>query len=309
MIIRFIFVFLLFFKFTIGKNEEELKYIKNYIEKDLYKEVHNIEEDVTIMENCQANKLIYFIPICEENNTKENSINYSKCLVSGIMNLFFTNTSTKQIISLNNIIFDIVYEKLIFTIDNKNNTLSFNFILQNNSYNMNLNKSEFENTSFKNYFRSFESKIEINFSNRFKEILYEIKNKNKKEEFNAILSLYFLIKPYIYELVFISNNTETITYFKPFNYKLMNAIVTKNKLKAEKLIIYAEYSINYDLNYNEVEIIFENFCYEEKKMTNSNQTVNDIKNKKRFNSEMTDFIIYKINKGIDYAYKEYFKKS
>ena len=46
-----------------------------------------------------------------------------------------------------------------------------------------------------------------------------------------------------------------------------------------------------------------------KKMTNSNQTVNDIKNKKRFNSEMTDFIIYKINKGIDYAYKEYFKKS
>ena len=309
MIIRFIFVFLLFFKFTIGKIEEELKYIKNYIEKDLYKEVHNIEEDVTIMENCQANKLIYFIPICEENNTKENSIYYSKCLVSGIMNLFFTNTSTKQIISLNNIIFDIVYEKLIFTIDNKNNTLSFNFILQNNSYNMNLNKSEFENTSFKNYFRSFESKIEINFSNRFKEILYEIKNKNKKEEFNAILSLYFLIKPYIYELVFISNNTETITYFKPFNYKLMNAIVTKNKLKAEKLIIYAEYSINYDLNYNEVEIIFENFCYEEKKMTNSNQTVNDIKNKKRFNSEMTDFIIYKINKGIDYAYKEYFKKS
>ena len=307
MIIRFIFVFLLFFKFTIAKNEEELKYIKNYIEKDLYKEVHNIEEDVTIMENCQANKLIYFIPICEENNTKENSIYYSKCLVSGIMNLFFTNTSTKQIISLNNIIFDIVYEKLIFTIDNKNNTLSINFILQNNSYDMNLNKSEFENTSFKNYFRSFESKIEINFSNRFKEILYEIKNNNKKEEFNAILSLYFLKKP-IYELVVISKNTERITYFKPFNYKLMNAIVIKNKLKAEKLIIYAEYSINYDLNYNEVEIIFDNFCYEEKKMTNSNQTVNDIKNKKRFNSEMTDSIIYKINKGIDYAYKEYFKK-
>ena len=298
----FIFVFLLFFKFTIGKNDEELKFVQNFIEKDVYKKLHNIEENVILTENYTGYNLTYFIPICDVNiNRTNNSILYSNCLVTGIMDLYVTNKN----ISLINTIFEISYDKLNFTLDDKTYTLSFNFTLNSKSFNMNLNKSESLSEDIQKNFENFENVIKTNFLNRFIELFNVNKNNNKKEEFNAILSLYLLKKPYVCcSCQKLNDNDENITYFKPFNYKLMGVIVTKNQLNVGKLIIYAEYAINYDLNYNEVEIIFENFCYEEAKMSNSTQSVYDIKRKKN----IKELIINTINGEINNAYNAYFNK-
>jgi hypothetical protein len=73
----------------------------------------------------------------------------------GNYNLFVNSEN----ISLNNTIFDIYYDKLNFTIDDKTYTLLFNFTLKKNTYDMNLNKTIFKSLSNLNkYFKDFEFK-------------------------------------------------------------------------------------------------------------------------------------------------------
>ena len=312
MFIRFIFIFVLFFIFTIEKSEDKLIYVKNYIENELYKEIHYIKNNIDLTDNYKAENLNYYIPICNNgNNIINNSIIYYNCLVSGIMNLtLLINKTINENRKLNNINFDIYFDKLNFTFNDKTYTLSFIFNLKKNSFNMNLNNQILQSPFFsniKNYFKDFESKIEIDYSNKFKKILYLNNENNIINEYNAILSLYFLKPPYIYKKeIFI--NDEKITYLKPFNYKLINPIVTNKELKVDKLIIYSEYSINYDLNYNEAEIIFYNFTYDgemkSEKQTDGN--IVDKKTQKVLNEQISKSIIDKINHETFCAYNEYF---
>ena len=127
MFIRFIFIFVLFFIFTIEKSEDKLIYVKNYIENELYKEIHYINNNIDLTDNYKAENLNYFIPICDNgNNIINNSIIYYNCLVSGIMNLtLLINKTINENRKLNNINFDIYFDKLNFTFNDKTYTLSF----------------------------------------------------------------------------------------------------------------------------------------------------------------------------------------
>ena len=152
MFIRFIFIFVLFFIFTIEKSEDKLIYVKNYIENELYKEIHYIKNNIDLTDNYKAENLNYFIPICDNgNNIINNSIIYYNCLVSGIMNLtLLINKTINENRKLNNINFDIYFDKLNFTFNDKTYTLSFIFNLKKNSFNMNL-KSNFTISFFFKY--------------------------------------------------------------------------------------------------------------------------------------------------------------
>ena len=302
---NFIFIFISIFFYSNELSNESI-YL-DYIE-EILDEVQNALNDISLVQNFSGKDLIYFKPNCESKriDNSTNEIIFSNCSLSGILDfsILLYEFSEEKIVLMDTI-FDLDFEEMIFILDLTNNVLDFK-IPSKSIFDMNLNKPVFHSPLLSNitsYYEIFAEKFKNDFVNRMKSILKIENDNNKKVEFYAILSLFLIQKPHISNNI-LKENEINITYFNPYDYYTEDILITKDKLRIGKLILNVEYSINYNLSYNEIIVIFEHYNYE-KEIKYVDGEVIDIKKENKFNESLIPIVSEKIYFGLHSAFMEY----
>ncbi len=302
---NFIFIFISIFFYSNELSNESI-YL-DYIE-EILDEVQNTLNDISLAQNFSGKDLIYFKPNCESKriNNSTNEIIFSNCSLSGILDFsILLYEFSEEKIELIDTIFDLDFEEMIFILDLTNNVLDFK-IPSKSIFDMNLNKPVFHSPLLSNitsYYEIFAEQFKNDFVNRMKSILKIENDNNKKVEFYAILSLFLIQKPHISNNI-LKENEINITYFNPYDYSVEDILITQDKLRIGKLILNVEYSINYNLSYNEIIVIFEHYSYE-KEIKYVDGEVIDIKKENKFNESLIPIVSEKIYFGLYSAFKEY----
>jgi hypothetical protein len=302
---NFIFIFISIFFYSNELSNESI-YL-DYIE-EILDEVQNTLNDISLAQNFSGKDLIYFKPNCESKriNNSTNEIIFSNCSLSGILDFsILLYEFSEEKIELIDTIFDLDFEEMIFKLDLTNNVLDFK-IPSKSIFDMNLNKPVFHSPLLSNitsYYEIFAEQFKNDFVNRMKSILKIENDNNKKVEFYAILSLFLIQKPHISNNI-LKENEINITYFNPYDYSVEDILITQDKLRIGKLILNVEYSINYNLSYNEIIVIFEHYSYE-KEIKYVDGEVIDIKKENKFNESLIPIVSEKIYFGLYSAFKEY----
>lgn len=214
----------------------------------------------TILSN-KKTTLIY--PLCEQYIITDNRIEYSNCILTLVTDF---NILKGDITVLTNtgVLIDISIEKMIYTGSNEIYHLD---ISGDTQIYMNTNRAFMRSGLF-----SFIPSILPSIKNNIIEHYLSIVNSkytpnetiNKKDELNAILSLLFMRQPYYDVELF---DTEKISKVTHFNYLSSNFDCTFNMRESTRigrLTIVLEYSVNFNLNYQEAYVYFDNFYFSNK---------------------------------------------
>lgn len=217
-------------------------------------------ETFTILSN-KKTTLVY--PLCEQYIITDNRIEYSNCILTLVTDF---NILKGDITVLTNtgVIIDISIEKMIYTGSNEIYHLD---ISGDTQIYMNTNRAFMRSGLF-----SFIPSILPSIKNNIIEHYLSIVNSkytpnetiNKKDELNAILSLLFMRQPYYDVELFDTEKISKVTYF---NYLSSNFDCTFNMRESTRigrLTIVLEYSVNFNLNYQEAYVYFDNFYFSNK---------------------------------------------
>ena len=217
-------------------------------------------ETFTILSN-KKTTLVY--PLCEQYIITDNRIEYSNCTLTLVTDF---NILKGDITVLTNtgVLIDISIEKMIYTGSNEIYHLD---ISGDTQIYMNTNRAFMRSGLF-----SFIPSILPSIKNNIIEHYLSIVNSkytpnetiNKKDELNAILSLLFMRQPYYDVELFDTEKINKVTYF---NYLSSNFDCTFNMRESTRigrLTIVLEYSVNFNLNYQEAYVYFDNFYFSNK---------------------------------------------
>lgn len=209
-----------------------------------------------------SEKVYFFIPKCESFKQDEKNINYFNCVLTGVTD-FIINNGQNVVLSIPGILFDITIPYMNFTESDEVYHLDASkegtFFINTERPFLKLGAFSFIATKFEEYKNSV--------LDQYMKILNDFYTPdviNKKDELNAILSLLFMRKPfYDVNQMEIGEKRKKVTYFNYLSNKFETVVNMRDSARFGKLIIVVEYSVDFNLNYQEGNIIFDNFYFHE----------------------------------------------
>ena len=217
-------------------------------------------ETFTILSN-RKTTLIY--PLCEKYTITDNGIEYSNCILTLVTD-FNILKGDITVLTNSGVLIDISIEKMVYTGRNEIYHLDISGETQ---INMNTNKA-FMRSGLFSFIPSILPSIKNNIIAHYLSIVNSKytpnETINKKDELNAILSLLFMRQPYYDVELFDTEKINKVTYF---NYLSSNFDCTFNmreSTRVGRLTIVLEYSVNFNLNYQEANVYFDDFYFTNK---------------------------------------------
>lgn len=217
-------------------------------------------ETFTILSN-RKTTLIY--PLCEKYTITDNGIEYSNCILTLVTD-FNILKGDITVLTNSGVLIDISIEKMVYTGRNEIYQLDISGETQ---INMNTNKA-FMRSGLFSFIPSILPSIKNNIIAHYLSIVNSKytpnETINKKDELNAILSLLFMRQPYYDVELFDTEKINKVTYF---NYLSSNFDCTFNmreSTRVGRLTIVLEYSVNFNLNYQEANVYFDDFYFTNK---------------------------------------------
>ena len=217
-------------------------------------------ETFTILSN-RKTTLVY--PLCEKYTITDNGIEYSNCILTLVTD-FNILKGDITVLTNSGVLIDISIEKMVYTGRNEIYHLDISGETQ---INMNTNRA-FMRSGLFSFIPSILPSIKNNIIAHYLSIVNskDTPNEtiNKKDELNAILSLLFMRQPYYDVELFDTEKINKVTYF---NYLSSNFDCTFNmreSTRVGRLTIVLEYSVNFNLNYQEANVYFNDFYFTNK---------------------------------------------
>lgn len=217
-------------------------------------------ETFTILSN-RKTTLVY--PLCEKYTITDNGIEYSNCILTLVTD-FNILKGDITVLTNSGVLIDISIEKMVYTGRNEIYHLDISGETQ---INMNTNKA-FMRSGLFSFIPSILPSIKNNIIAHYLSIVNSKytpnETINKKDELNAILSLLFMRQPYYDVELFDTEKINKVTYF---NYLSSNFDCTFNmreSTRVGRLTIVLEYSVNFNLNYQEANVYFDDFYFTNK---------------------------------------------
>ena len=217
-------------------------------------------ETFTILSN-RKTTLIY--PLCEKYTITDNGIEYSNCILTLVTD-FNILKGDITVLTNSGVLIDISIEKMVYTGRNEIYHLDISGETQ---INMNTNRA-FMRSGLFSFIPSILPSIKNNIIAHYLSIVNSKytpnETINKKDELNAILSLLFMRQPYYDVELFDTEKINKVTYF---NYLSSNFDCTFNmreSTRVGRLTIVLEYSVNFNLNYQEANVYFDDFYFTNK---------------------------------------------
>lgn len=217
-------------------------------------------ETFTILSN-RKTTLIY--PLCNKYTITDNGIEYSNCILTLVTD-FNILKGDITVLTNSGVLIDISIEKMVYTGRNEIYHLDISGETQ---INMNTNKA-FMRSGLFSFIPSILPSIKNNIIAHYLSIVNSKytpnETINKKDELNAILSLLFMRQPYYDVELFDTEKINKVTYF---NYLSSNFDCTFNmreSTRVGRLTIVLEYSVNFNLNYQEANVYFDDFYFTNK---------------------------------------------
>jgi hypothetical protein len=135
---------------------------------------------------------------------------------------------------------------------------------------------------------------------------------NKKDELNGVLSLLFMRKVYYNTEVDDGDEFKKVTYFYYLDHQVVGVVNTRDCVKIGKLIVIVEYSVDFDLNYKQGMVEFNDFVFVDKMILYSK--VNfisegdglDEDGEEKENERIVSFIVNKVVKELQDSNDEYY---
>ena len=217
-------------------------------------------ETFTILSN-RKTTLVY--PLCEKYTITDNGIEYSNCILTLVTD-FNILKGDITVLTNSGVLIDISIEKMVYTGRNEIYHLDISGETQ---INMNTNRA-FMRSGLFSFIPSILPSIKNNIIAHYLSIVNSKytpnETINKKDELNAILSLLFMRQPYYDVELFDTEKINKVTYF---NYLSSNFDCTFNmreSTRVGRLTIVLEYSVNFNLNYQEANVYFDDFYFTNK---------------------------------------------
>lgn len=213
-----------------------------------------------------SEKVCFFVPRCESVEQDGMNIHYSNCILTGVTD-FIINNGQSVVLTISGVLFDITVPFMNFTESNEvyhlNASKEGTFFINTERPFLKLGVFSFIATKFEEYKNSV--------LDQYMKILNDFYTPdviNKKDELNAILSLLFMRKPfYDVNQMEIGEKKKKVTYFNYLSNKFDTVVNMRDSARFGKLIIVVEYSVDFNLNYQEGNIIFDNFYFHERNFT------------------------------------------
>ena len=257
-------IFLLPFLFNLFSSQSRI----DSVIRANYRTIQNTQENFdfwsnetfTILSN-KKTTLVY--PLCNKYTITDNGIEYSNCILTLVTDF---NILKRDITVLTNsgVLIDISIEKMVYTGRNEIYHLDISGETQ---INMNTNRA-FMRSGLFSFIPSILPSIKNNIIAHYLSIVNSKytpnETINKKDELNAILSLLFMRQPYYDVELFDTEKINKVTYF---NYLSSNFDCTFNmreSTRVGRLTIVLEYSVNFNLNYQEANVYFDDFYFTNK---------------------------------------------
>ena len=218
----------------------------------------NLEFGKQLTFTMNSNKKSTFVfPQCESHTIIDNGIEYSNCILTIVTEFNILNGDI-TVLTNTGVLIDIKIEKMIYKGSNEIYHLE---ISEDSQLYMNTNKAFMRSGLF-----SFIPSILPSIKNSILEQYLKIVNDkytpnqtiNKKDELNAILSLLFMRQPY-YDVELFDTEKDTI-------------VNMRESTRVARLTIILEYSVNFNLNYQEDNIHLDNFYFKDKNLTFDSST-------------------------------------
>ena len=135
---------------------------------------------------------------------------------------------------------------------------------------------------------------------------------NKKDELNAVLSLLFMRKVCYNTEVDDGDEFKKVTYFYYLDHQVVGVVNMRDCVKIGKLIVIVEYSVDFDLNYKQGMVEFNDFVFVDKMILYSK--VNfisegdglDEDGEEKENERIVSFIVNKVVKELQDSNDEYY---
>ena len=257
-------IFLLPFLFNLFSSQSRI----DSVIRANYRTIQNTQENFdfwsnetfTILSN-RKTTLIY--PLCEKYTITDNGIEYSNCILTLVTD-FNILKGDITVLTNSGVLIDISIEKMVYTGRNEIYHLDISGETQ---INMNTNKA-FMRSGLFSFIPSILPSIKNNIIAHYLSIVNSKytpnETINKKDELNAILSLLFMRQPYYDVELFDTEKINKVTYF---NYLSSNFDCTFNmreSTRVGRLTIVLEYSVNFNLNYQEANVYFDDFYFTNK---------------------------------------------
>lgn len=257
-------IFLLPFLFNLFSSQSRI----DSVIRANYRTIQNTQENFdfwsnetfTILSN-KKTTLVY--PLCNKYTITDNGIEYSNCILTLVTDF---NILKRDITVLTNsgVLIDISIEKMVYTGRNEIYHLDISGETQ---INMNTNRA-FMRSGLFSFIPSILPSIKNNIIAHYLSIVNSKytpnETINKKDELNAILSLLFMRQPYYDVELFDTEKINKVTYY---NYLSSNFDCTFNmreSTRVGRLTIVLEYSVNFNLNYQEANVYFDDFYFTNK---------------------------------------------
>lgn len=210
-----------------------------------------------------GDKVCFLIPRCESVQQDGMDIHYTNCLLTGVTDFNIKN-GQNVVLTNTGILFDITIPYMLFTESNEVYHLEVSkkgtFFMNPERPFLKLGIFSFITTKFEEYKNSV--------LEQYTKILNDFYTPdviNKKDELNAILSLLFMRKPfYDVNQIDIGEKKGKVTYFNYLSNKFDTVVNMRDGARFGKLTIIVEYSVDFNLNYQEGNIIFDNFYFHDR---------------------------------------------
>lgn len=257
-------IFLLPFLFNLFSSQSRI----DSVIRANYRTIQNTQENFdfwsnetfTILSN-RKTTLVY--PLCEKYTITDNGIEYSNCILTLVTD-FNILKGDITVLTNSGVLIDISIEKMVYTGRNEIYHLDISGETQ---INMNTNRA-FMRSGLFSFIPSILPSIKNNIIAHYLSIVNSKytpnETINKKDELNAILSLLFMRQPYYDVELFDTEKINKVTYF---NYLSSNFDCTFNmreSTRVGRLTIVLEYSVNFNLNYQEANVYFDDFYFTNK---------------------------------------------
>ena len=128
---------------------------------------------------------------------------------------------------------------------------------------------------------------------------------NKKVELNAILSLLFMRQPYYDVKLFDTEKVNKVTYFNYLMSKFDTIVNMRESTRVGRLTIILEYSVNFNLNYQEANIHLDNFYFKDKNLTFDSSTFENEDNPQEA-EEIKSFLVKAVEKDLFSSKNSYY---
>lgn len=208
-----------------------------------------------------SEKATFLSPTCKSIDINDITITYSNCVISCITD-FNVKKSGTLALSTSGLIFDLNIDKMIFHNNNDVYTLELQGI---GEFIMNKERPFLQIGVFsfiKKMFKEFNIAVREQYLKIIND-LYTPTIINKKDELNAILSMLFMRRPYFdIKPIEERDNKKHVTYFNYISNIYDTIVNMREGTRVGRLSILIEYSVNYNFNYNEGYIHFDNFYFQ-----------------------------------------------